>query len=122
MDRFLDNLTRSQAVEGYCQVNEHHSLSLSWCNHNPVVTISILEAPKWHSSTNNNHLQAPDVRLSNDVRKDVAEVYKEKHLSSKVMGFGATQTGLGRQIEKQWLNAKVLSFGNSDSWWCASCT
>jgi len=79
MDRYLDSLNE-KAVNKYCDLATKYDISptelaLSWCYHNEKVTSTIIGATSLEQLDEN--IKAYDIRLSEEVHKDIAQIYKE---------------------------------------------
>ena len=79
MDRYLDSLNE-KAVNKYCDLAMKHGMSptelaLSWCYHNEKVASTIIGATSMVQLDEN--IKAYDIRLTEDVHKEIAEIYKE---------------------------------------------
>lgn len=76
MERYLTKI--HDPIESYCAVAQKHDLSptqlaLSWCFHNKLVCTTLLGAT--HVPQLHENLQALDIRLNDDVSRDVQQVY-----------------------------------------------
>jgi len=79
MKRYLGS-QNEEAVNAYCDLAVNHNLTptqlaLSWCYHNELVATSIIGATTMEQLEDN--LKAYDVRLGDDVQKEIADIYRK---------------------------------------------
>lgn len=79
MDRYLGSLNE-RAVNKYCDLAAKYDLTpaqlaLSWCYHNEKVASTIIGATSMEQLDEN--IKAYDIRLSDEIHKEIAQIYKE---------------------------------------------